>query len=746
MIRALTIAAVAVFAAGCFDFDRLGRAPDGGAGDRDLGGGPRDLATGDEDRPRDLALPDDFARTDLRPPPDLMPPADLMSPPLVVTPLSFSIVKGAGRQLSANLPVSWLVEEAGGGTIDTSGHYTAPSGNLTLPATFHIDAKTKSGPTQTVRVTVTVVADGISVLLGAPGGQGNYLDVLADSRFSYPVGVGLDGSGNVYVGDWNNALLDRITPGGSIIAYDDDFTTVKQPSGIALDGAGSLCFADADSYGVYCATVGAPADSFTLRAGSSGTQGTQDGTGTGAQFTSPYGLTGDGTGNLYVTDRGAGSIRSISKMGVTATLVTGLTQPGGITFAAPSTLYFADGGGGGRVASVDTGTKVVTTVNSLTGARGVAWDAGTSTLYANTSTGIFTVTTTFITLIAGSPTINGTLDANSTSARFFAMSLMVSDGNGTLYVADTANCTVRKIVAAFPTPVTTYGPPLPQAGLVNGTAAQSRLYAPAHMTFAGGNLYIADAGNNVIRKWDGTNLSTFSGSGNGVTGSTDTPPRYFSPHGITSDGTYLYVTDSVNDTLRRIALSDGTVTTVAGTPLMSGTADGDVSTSRLYDPLGVVFDGSDTLYIADASNNSIRTFAISTGMLGTLLGGFNRPAGVFFDGTNLWVSDFSGLSKVTLGATPSSVTITGSPTYVQSQIAGDGSGDLYFADNSGVVWKYNIANAILGAVAGTPNEHSLVQGALPGVLNEPSGLVFDPTGALLVTDSYENDVLLLRVP
>ncbi|MBI5236082.1 MAG: hypothetical protein HY886_07530, partial [Deltaproteobacteria bacterium] len=75
--------------------------------------------------------------------------------------------------------------------------------------------------------------------------------------------------------------------------------------------------------------------------------------------------------------------------------------------------------------------------------------------------------------------------------------------------------------------------------------------------------------------------------------------------GITTDGTNLYVADTYNHTIRKIVISTGVVTTLAGTALSTGSTDGTGSVARFYNPFGITTDGTN-LYVADTSNHTIR--------------------------------------------------------------------------------------------------------------------------------------------
>jgi hypothetical protein len=143
----------------------------------------------------------------------------------------------------------------------------------------------------------------------------------------------------------------------------------------------------------------------------------------------------------------------------------------------------------------------------------------------------------------------------------------------------------------------------------------------------------------------------------GITGSADgtgTAARFNLPYGIATDGTNLYVADYGNSTIRKIVISTGVVTTIAGTAGTTGSADGTGAAATFYSPVGIATDGTN-LYVADRGNNNIRKILISSGVVMTIAGDptgasgsadgtgaaatFNSPAGIATDGTNLYVAD-----------------------------------------------------------------------------------------------------------
>jgi hypothetical protein len=146
-------------------------------------------------------------------------------------------------------------------------------------------------------------------------------------------------------------------------------------------------------------------------------------------------------------------------------------------------------------------------------------------------------------------------------------------------------------------------------GSADGTGAEARFRNPHGITTDGVNLYVGDTFNHTIRKIVISTgaVTTLAGSA-GSLGSADgmgAAARFNNPYEITTDGVNLYVADTNNSTIRKIAILTGAVTTLAGSAGQSGSADGTGAAARFYRPQGITTDGN-SLYVSDSDNNSIR--------------------------------------------------------------------------------------------------------------------------------------------
>ncbi|MBN1411706.1 MAG: carboxypeptidase regulatory-like domain-containing protein [Spirochaetales bacterium] len=260
-----------------------------------------------------------------------------------------------------------------------------------------------------------------------------------------------------------------------------------------------------------------------------------------------------------------------------------------------------------------------------------------------------------VTTVAGSPGLSGSMDGTGSDARFFGPYGITCVGN-TLYVADTNNHTIRKVIAGTGV-VTTFAGTAGASGSADGTGTAARFNMPFGLTNDGTNLYVADSFNHVIRKItiSGAVVSTLAGSA-GSYGSEDgvwTGARFHTPRSLVTDGTNLYVTDTYNHTIRKIDIAYAVVTTLVGAAGSKGFVDG-IGTSVLFNyPCGIAGD-ADTLYVTDTTNHIVRKIDVLTRTVTTIAGRagqnagldgigsgarFNSPIGLVLYGSGLYVTD-----------------------------------------------------------------------------------------------------------
>lgn len=323
-----------------------------------------------------------------------------------------------------------------------------------------------------------------------------------------------------------------------------------------------------------------------------------------ARFEQPWGVAVDNAGTVYVADTLNHTIRKITPTGV-VTLLAGVPGSSGFNDGAASSALFSRPTG----VAVDTaGNVYVADYNNH--------------LIRKISSGV-------VSTLAGTATVFGTTDGTGTAAEFRnPFGVAVNSAGTLLYVSDQNNQTIRMVTLPGGV-VTTFAGTANAGGYANGATSIAKFNTPRGIAVDGaGNVYVADAGNLVVRKIDTAGfVTTLAGhfftpfltgfndsSGNGARFSTLTPISPFGgPCGVAVDSSgNVFVTDQggapldVNGhTIRKIT-PGGSVTTVAGAVGTPGSADGDGVVARFNSPAGVAVNGSGRLYVADTLNHTIR--------------------------------------------------------------------------------------------------------------------------------------------
>jgi hypothetical protein len=264
------------------------------------------------------------------------------------------------------------------------------------------------------------------------------------------------------------------------------------------------------------------------------------------------------------------------------------------------------GGGGGGAAANNTAIIGLTVDNAATPTKLVVANADNQTIQT------LTLSTNAVATLAGTANTAGTADGTGTAAKFYGPYGITLSGSD-YFVADTYNHTIRKLTSAGV--VTTIAGSAGTAGATDGTGSAALFWGPKSLVVGGLNLYVTDTSNHTIRKvvissGATTTLAGYAGT-SGTTDGTTSNARFYAPFGIAYDGTDLYVTDTGNQTIRKVTAL-GVVTTVAGTAGTSGTTDAIGTSAKFSNPAGIVSSGTN-LFVADSSNHTIRKIDVAVG-------------------------------------------------------------------------------------------------------------------------------------
>ena len=642
-----------------------------------------------------------------------------------------------------------------------------------------------------------------------------------NARFNTPRGLALDSSSNVYVADTINHAIRRITPAGVVSTFAGTGTsgsndgagasaTFNRPTDVKVAANGDVFVADSFNLRIRRIT---PAGVVSTFVGGGPPGWPRDGIGTNVRLGFVERIVLDSAGNLFI-----GQERKVSSTGVVTTegelpldlynddVFSILTYSNRISFNTPQhahvdwnqNLYIADTNNhcirvrtvskintlfaGSTVAGFADGTGVTARFNSP---KGIALDTSGNIYVADTSNNRIRSITHggVVSTIAGTGTA-GFLDTAGSSAQFNAPHQLTIDSFGVVYIADTSNHRIRRMIRTSPTAsaVSTIAGS-GTAGFANGQGANAQFNNPQGVTWdLLSNLYVADTSNHRIRRItaygfppDGTNsntgvVTTLAGSGTaGSNNGIGTNAQFNAPTSLVCDGIDgIFVADTGNHLVRRISMSTGVVTTVEGTGIAG------FNTAQFNTPRGISLDRFRRSYIADSSNHSIRsisnlftlpsnnrvvttlagngttTFANGTGTNAT----FNSPTGITVDSAgNITIGDTTNdrVRRITINGVVTTLAGTGTNGFLDGAgtsanfnflqgVAYDASGNIYVTDTFGQRIRRVLPTGVVSTIAGTGAQGSIDGLGTAATFNFPRGIVVGPLGDIFVADGNNNKI------
>ncbi|HET9849570.1 MAG TPA: IPT/TIG domain-containing protein, partial [Candidatus Dormibacteraeota bacterium] len=543
---------------------------------------------------------------------------------------------------------------------------------------------------------------GASAVIAGTGSSGISGDggPATQAQLYFPQGVAVDGSGNIFIADGSNRVrkVDASTgiistfAGTGVGGFSGDTGPANQAqlfevSGLAFDANGNLFIADSGNNRIRRVDTTSP-HVITTVAGN-GTSGFSGDTGQAklAELQAPYGVWIAPNGSIDIADSNNERVREVSPTGVINTV------------AGNGTQGFSGDGGPATAASLNMPTSAV---RDASGNLYIADHLRLRRVDGSTNT---------ITTAAGNGTACGSSGdgGSGLQAQVCQPSGLAYDGAGDLFIADTNSNRVRE-VKTDGTISTVAGNGTAGFAGDNGAATSAELNAPRRVAVdAAGDLFIADTGNQVVRKVSAGTITTIAGV-HGVAGyngdnQAATSAQLNNPWGIAvaADGS-LYIADQSNNRIRKVSPS-GTIITVAGTGTAGSTGDGGPATSALITaPMGLVLGGDGTLYFVGASNAPQLRKVDTTGTIGTLAGGVSNDVALGRNGNLIaiestipptgpayWrIDQITPAGFATVIAGQNSGGLLGQlPTAQPIGLAGDGAGQLMIADNPSTMGSPN---------------------------------------------------------
>ena len=580
------------------------------------------------------------------------------------------------------------------------------------------------------------------------------------SRLSGPSGLAFDALGNLFIADSNNNVIREVTLDGQINTDVGDGTAgytgdagqastaqLHDPTSIAFDSRGDLFIADTAN-NVVREVVATGAISTLAGTGTAGYSGNNSSANT-AELQGPQGVAFASSGQLLIADSLNHVVRQIYPRATTLYVATGYPTSITLSDSQTSTLYgttirftatVASGNGvptgsvtfmsGSTVfgtANLINGVAVLSTSIAVGSYQVAALFNGSGTFYSSESAAVSP--SSVMSSVAGNGSYGYTGDGGqATSAELKAPRGFVLDAAGNIYIADTGNNVIRKVTLAGVIS-TVAGNGTSSSSGDGGPATSAGIWQPTSVVFnSAGDMFISQMIGSEVREVTPSG-AIYAFAGNGTPGySGDGGPATSAQIGIVAGLAVdaagdLFFGDSTNNVIREINTA-GIISTVVGNGSHGYSGDDGLATgAELNEPVGIAFNSTGDMFIADSGNNVIREVTpsgIITTVVGTGAGGYLGDGG------------------------PATSAELNSPV----DVACDALGDLFISDTGNKVVREVSHSGIISTLAGTGISGGSGNSGPSGAaqLRTPRSLAFNSAGDLLIADSNNNEIRELLAP
>ncbi len=673
---------------------------------------------------------------------------------------------GNGTIRSVNLTSGIITTYAGSPTATSGGD----GGQATAAALGYLggiafDASHNLYIAETNMATIRQVNSGTGIITTIAGtGMFGYAGdggpaISAEFRSIY--GLAFDAAGNLFIADSGNSVIRKISATNGVISSSSIINTVagsvtpnqypsggyagdggpatsaklNEPFAVALDGSGNLIISD--TYNSVVRKVTASNGVISTVVGNAIACGTLSGDGgsaTSASLCFPLGIAVDNTGNLFIADefdRVREVVMAAAPPSTQAATPTFNVAPG--NYANPESITISDTTPGASIYVTVDGTAPSTgsasgyslpiNVTGMVTLKAIASAPGYLTSAPVSGTYKVSAFAPLITTVAGTGT-SGFYGSGGP-----ALSVLISgpkgvavDKSNNLYFSDSPNNVIWMISASTGTASIFAGTGSSGHTGDGAAAVNATLANPEGLAFDSvGNLYIADNGNNEIRKVTASTgiISTYAGGVNNFNGSIGdggpaTSAVLSSPTTVGLDSANnLYIADTYNYRVRKVAAATGIITTVAGNGTSTYSGDGGPATSAsLQPPDSIAVDSAGNFYLASSNGARIRKVTAATGQINSIAG-FKDLQGDNGDGGQATSAEILPLA-----------------------LSLDSAGNLYVSNSPGEIREINAVTGVIARVAGIGNPGYSGDGGAAAVAQilYPTQVAFDAAGNLYFAD------------